>query len=430
MWFQDLFKKKTKEKESFRKLFSWENEERIKRFRFSSQDESKFMKLVKKYRNMKLYSFKTFIEKIEIIIINNQFKPWYDIKKALNELDKWNYPVYRKISFISNIDLINKYLNKDYIKYNYVFENLDLEKIIHNIWIASKDFDMKLKYEDTVRNALTWFSWVQASFVQFVWIIIASQLIIYPVIMEKMYDLQKWTRLFDRFSYIDQVWLQIFWWLYYVSDWILLWYLWLLFTFWFMYMMWEMLWSWVKVYFLNQSINNKREIDKVSNELSFWWIVLKNIKKLEMWNNTWNFQYVNFKDFFLKCWLEARNRWLVNDKFLTDFSYLFQFFFQFWEMPIWKKFQLSEWFVNILEDILISYKTSLSWSWSFDLNQVYERFVKYDNKIWSPLFEKNYKKIMWTLSTIIMWVMAWWTAINMLVSIQQSNAIKALVWWM
>lgn len=428
--FLNLFKKKEIWKENFRMFFSEENNERIKTFKFTQKDDSKFMSLVRKYRNMKLYAFKTFIEKIEIIIINNQFKPWFDIKKALNELDKWSYPVYKKISFISNIELINKYLNRDYIKYNYVFENLDLWKIIHNIWIASKDFDMKLKYEQTVRKALTWFSWVQVSFVQFIWIIIASQLIIYPVIMQKMFDLQRWTRLFDRFTYIDQIWLQVFWWLFYVQENILLWWLWLLFTFWFMYMMWWTVWSIIKIYFLNQEINNRREIDKVANELSFAWIVMKNIKKLEIWEDTNNFQYVNFKDFFIKCWLEARNRKLVNDQFLTDFSYLFQFFFQFWELPKWKKFQLTEWFINIIEDILISYKTSLSWSWQFDLYQVYQRFVKYNERIWWPLFEKNYNKIMWMLSTIIMVTMAWWTAINMIVSIQQSNAIKALVWWM
>lgn len=429
--FWNLFnKKKGTEKENFRMFFSEENNEKIKKFNFNWKDTNKFMSLVKKYRDMKLYKFKTFIEKLEIIIINNQFKPWFDIRKALNELDKWNYPVYKKISFISNIELINKYLNKDYIKYNYIFENLDLSKIIHNIWIAAKDFEFKNKYEDVVRRALMWFSWIQVSMVQLVLITIASQLIIYPVLMQSMFDLVKWTKTFDRLSWIDQYWLQLFWWLSYAWDNILLWWLWILFTFWFLYMMWWMLWSLIKIIFLNMSINNKREIDKVANELSFSWIILKNIKKLEIWEETKNFQYVNFKDFFIKCWLEARNRKLVNDQFLTDFSFLFQFFFQFWELPKWRKFQLTEWFVNIIEDVLISYKTSISWSWQFNLQQVYERFVKYIDKIWTPLFDKNYKIITNHLSTIVMVAMAATTAINMILSVQQSNAIKWLVSWM
>jgi len=413
---------------SLKETFLWIDIKQIKSLNYTAWEISKFKALVKKYRAVNLIPFKDFIEKMEIILMNNQFKPWFSINKALIALDSWKYPVYKKLSVINQKELIDRYLNDVYKKFNFIFDRIDLYKSLHNINIARVLNKYLENYKQVVRWALTWFNWIVSVILQVSIIVLASQLIIYPNIMQQMY---KWARSVDRLWFIDQLWLNLFWWLTYITEnptWLVT-IIWFIFTAAFILFIIWFIWSVIKIYFLNQANNNKRIIDKVMNEMWYWYLLLKNIKLLEQWE--WKtYAYTNFKDFILRSWLESLNRKLTNDKFVSDFSFLFQFFFQFWEIPKWKVFNLSEWFINIIEDALLSYKTSISSSWAFSMKQIYDRFSKYLDWIWKPIFERELQNLLSHFVTIIMVTMTVWVAINMYLSMEQWNSIKALISWM
>lgn len=424
-----LFPKK-KPKESFKDLIEeWESKP-IRKLLFSNWDMKKFMRRVKHFRNMKLYPFSTFIEKLDIIITNNQFKSWYNIQKALNEMDKWNYPVYKKIAFIDDLNVINRFLTPDYITYNFLFQKTDLKKILHNVALARDSHSIREMYAQTVRKALVWFNWLASTLIQFVILIVLSQLIIFPLLMTEISDLKQ-VKLLDWLKVVDQIWLNLFSWMTYFQEdpYSLMWFIGVFFFITFVIFLSWIIGSLVKIFFLYQANNNIRPIDQISNEIAFCSILKKNIKMLEIWEWSWKFQYVNFSEFMLKWALEALWRNLVNERFVTDYSYLFQFYFQFWEMPKAKKLTLTDWFKNLLEDILISYKTSLSWSWNFSLGQVYEKLDKYVQTIWLKMFEKQYKKLMSVFVTIIMATMAVWVVINMAISMMQNDWMKQLIQW-
>lgn len=423
-----LFKKKSKEKQTFKDLIiEWESAP-LRNLRFTAEDMRKFMSRVKSFRNMRLYPFSSFIEKLDIIITNNQFKSGYTMQKALNELDKWNYPVYKKIAFIDNINIINRFLTPEYITYNYLFEKTDLKKILHNVAIARETHKVKSQYAQTVRKALTWFNGLTSTVNQFVVIIALSQLIVFPLLLAELQDLKK-VKLVWQLNPVDQIWLNLFSWLVYFGDSYssAMGYIWLFFLVTFTIFCSNIVSSLTKVYFLNQANNNKRIVDQSSNEIAFASIVLKNIKMLEIWEDSWKYQYVNFSEFMLKSSIEALSRWLVNEKFVTEFSYIFQFYYQFGEMPKGKVFAISDWFKNVIEDVLISYKTSLSGAGNFSLSLVYRKFDHFINTIGLKMFNKAYQKLTSTFVTIVMVAMAIWVVVNMLVSIMQNDGMKTLM---
>ena len=269
-----------------------------------------------------------------------------------------------------------------------------------------------------------------STLIQFVILIVLSQLIIFPLLMTEISDLKQ-VKLLDWLKVVDQIWLNLFSWMTYFQEdpYSLMWFIGVFFFITFVIFLSWIIGSLVKIFFLYQANNNIRPIDQISNEIAFCSILKKNIKMLEIWEWSWKFQYVNFSEFMLKWALEALSRNLVNERFVTDYSYLFQFYFQFWEMPKAKKLTLTDWFKNLLEDILISYKTSLSWSWNFSLGQVYEKLDKYVQTIWLKMFEKQYKKLMSVFVTIIMATMAVWVVINMAISMMQNDWMKQLIQW-
>lgn len=422
-----FWKKKERTAETFQEVIQANISKPIRRLQFSTNDINEFMKKVKANKNMRLLSFADFVDKLEIILINNQFKPWYSLNKGLSALDNGNYPVYKKIAFIDEIPIIDRFLTEDYKKFNFVFERVDLNKVLHNIAIAKQANAILLNYEETVRKALSWGNGIASNMLQFIAMVLLSQLMIFPMLMQQMKELNK-IRTMNSLSMLDQFWVAIFGGLAhyehieYISFW-----LWIFFLIAFGWFMWDFMGGMVKAYFLFNANNNKRLIDKVANEMWFCSVVMKNIKLLEIWVNTNTFQYVNFADFMAKNNLEALKRWFTNDKFASDFSYVFQFYYQFSSMPVGREFGLTDGFINLIEDILTSYKTSISGAGNFNLWEVYKKIEKYKDTVAMKLFEKEYQTAKGQYSFLVMIIMTLSILGNVMVSFWQGTGMNVLI---
>lgn len=423
----NFFKKKETKESSFQQVIQESISKPIRHLSFNPLDLATFLKKVKANKNMKLLKFNEFVDKLEIILVNNQFKPWYSLNKWLSAMDNGRYPVYKKIAYIDNIPVIDRFLTEEYKKFNFIFERVDLNKVLHNIVIAKEANTMLNHYEETVRKALWGVDGMASNMVQFFAMTLLSQLIVFPMLMQQMKDLLK-VRTANSLNMLDQYGVTIFWGLghwghfEYITFW-----LWIFFTLAFCWFLWDFSSAIIKSYFLYNAKYNVRLIDKVANELWFCTVVLKNIKLLEVGVDTWSYQYVNFGDFMAKNNLEALKRWFVNDKFASDFSYVFQFYFQFSSMPVWKSFCLTDGFINVIEDILTSYKTSISGAGEFNLGLVYKKIEKYKNTVAMKLFTKEHETAKGQYMFALMLAMTATIIGNILLSFSQGDGMNVLI---
>lgn len=423
----NFFKKKEIKEDTFQKVIQESISKPIRKLSFTPLDLATFLKKVKANQNMKLLTFNEFVDKLDIILVNNQFKPWYSLTKGLSALDNGKFPVYKKIAYIDNIPIIDRFLTDEYKKFNFIFERVDLNKVLHNIAIAKETNTVLKNYEDTVRKALWGMDGMASNVVQFFAMTLLSQLIVFPMLMQQLKDLMK-VRLANSLSMLDQYWVTIFWGLghwehmEYITFW-----LWVFFTVAFSWFLWDFSSAIIKTYFLYNAKYNVRLIDKVANELGFCAVILKNIKLLEVGENTWSYQYVNFGDFITKNNLEALKRGFVNDRFASDFSYVFQFYFQFSSMPVGKTFCLTDGFTNVIEDILTSYKTSISGAGEFNLGLVYNKIAKYRDTVAMKLFTKEHEKAKGQYMFALMMIMTATIIGNIVLSFTQGDGMNALV---
>lgn len=423
----NFFKKKEVQENTFQKVIQESISKPIRNLNFTSTDLANFLKKVKANKNMKLLRFNDFVDKLEIILINNQFKPGYSLNKWLSALDNGRFPVYKKIAYVDNIPVIDRFLTDEYKKFNFIFERVDLNKVLHNIAIAKETNTMLNQYEETVRKALGGFDGMASNVLQLFGMTILSQLIVFPMLMQQMKELVK-VRTVNSLNMIDQYGVALFGGLWHWGhyEYITFW-LGVFFTVAFCWFLWDFSSAIIKTYFLYNAKYNVRLIDKVANELGFCTVVLKNIKLLEVGSNTGAYQYVNFWDFMAKNNLEALKRWFVNDKFASDFSYVFQFYFQFSSMPVGKKFCLTDGFINVIEDILTSYKTSISGAGEFDLWLVYKKIEKYKDTVAMKLFKKEYDSAKGQYMFALMIAMTATIIGNILLSFSQGNGMNVLI---
>jgi len=160
-----IFKKNKKENNNNKKLLLVENK-KIKNISLKKFD-SYFKKQLKIVKQEKFYNFDEFLEKIEVILLNNQFKEWFNIKKWLFELWKWKYQIYKKLWFIDNTMILEKLLkNEIYKKYSFIFKNTDIKKSIYFVWIAKKLRDIEKKEYEINSWSLKWFNWIFSNLFQ------------------------------------------------------------------------------------------------------------------------------------------------------------------------------------------------------------------------------------------------------------------------
>jgi len=138
-----------------------------KKFQFSKHDIKYYNKLIKKIWNKNLIPLDSFLEKVEIILLNNKNKAWFNFKKALLYFDTEKYPVYKKLSFITELRFIDYFLNEEYKKYNFIFKNLTIDKSIHHVAKARAMRKLEKKYSAVTDWAMWWGNGAWASLVQF-----------------------------------------------------------------------------------------------------------------------------------------------------------------------------------------------------------------------------------------------------------------------
>jgi len=113
----NFFKKKEIKEDTFQKVIQESISKPIRKLSFTPLDLAAFLKKVKANQNMKLLTFNEFVDKLDII-------------------------------------LVDRFLTDEYKKFNFIFERVDLNKVLHNIAIAKETNTMLKNYEDTVRKAL------------------------------------------------------------------------------------------------------------------------------------------------------------------------------------------------------------------------------------------------------------------------------------
>lgn len=146
----------------------WENKEG--KFKIKWRDLRLYKSLIKKFWNNKLMIFDSFVEKVLTILINNKFKNWYTIKKALAQLWSWNQKIYKQLWFINNIKILNNFFEYYplYKKYNFLFENVWIWKSIHNLEIIKQMRDIEKKEIEITYKSLRWFNWIFSNLFQLV----------------------------------------------------------------------------------------------------------------------------------------------------------------------------------------------------------------------------------------------------------------------
>jgi len=107
-------------------------------------------------------------------------------------------------------------------------------------------------------------------------------------------------------------------------------------------------------------------------------------KEKEIAPNTYLF--VRLQQFIINWIIEAKNKNFINWEFMRNFNRFFSFLLKFWKVK-WQV-KLSEWYQNLLEDIVISFKNSTFSAWeTFTLGTLYRKLESYLRTTWRILFD-------------------------------------------
>jgi len=435
MFFKSKNKTSKEEKQTMNSLVKWilKNWERSKNFSFSKKDFSYFKRKIKKSKQNTLMNFWSFLEKMLIILLNNQYKSWFNFKKWLLFLDTKKYTIYKKVYFIENPNFLKIFLNDVYKKYDFLFENVTVYQSIHNLKVAKQLYDIDKRYEWITTWIFKWFNgpvWIAC---QTIVIILFGTLSVFWMIAKS------WTTDIFKFymlTYIDQLQLALFMPLVYFWNNMIFW-IWMIILIWLLVWIWNLIWWLTRYIFEYFRKNFSRDVDLYYNEITLSYIIIKNIENLKIDNNitkkendnTNKYLYVNFENFYVWNLIEANKRWFIQNKFLKWYLHFFNYYLKFNKEIKSKNMKLSEWFKNITTDILTWYKSSMNTSneW-FSLWFVQNRLNEYIKEIWNLLFDLEEKKRMWkNVNFIFIW-MGISIALTVLISSQQWFEMMNLVW--
>ena len=422
-------KKKTKEK-SLIKILKEQQESNKKQannlhLNFTIFEKSK----VKKYKeNTRVIPFNFFLERFENILLNNKTKPWFNIKKGLWMLDDWNYPIYKKISTLDNIEQIEYILNNDdYRQYSIVFSEKNISKQIVILKFIKELYKTNYAYKSVTTWPILGFVW---NVLFWIWLVVFSTIAVY-------WGLLDWGmvsfEIFSKYtSFFEQLTVNIFYWTHYIDNQFIKFLSYLKASYFFIFITLVMYYTLLSFFtFLN--VFRVREVDKIINELNFLQILKIKIKKLELeetiWTDHWDrkvYLHKNFLDLLRETILYSLRKNYTNQDFTNDILQILTLYLATKKFP--KETKLTEWFQNLLKMILDWYYSMLNGTnQNFNLWSVDKWITEYQNEIESVQWEKYLFKEKMLMATISNMITTSTIVITLLMSFAQWKTLEKVI---
>lgn len=384
---------------------------------------------VKKYKGDKrLIPFKFFLERFENILLNNKTKPWFNIKKGLEMLDDWNYPIYKKISTLDNLEQIEYILNnKDYIKYSIIFNEKSISKQIVILKYIKELYKTNLAYKSITTWPIWGFVW---NVLFWVWLVVFSTIAVY-------WGLLDWGmvsyEIFSKYtSFFEQLTVNIFYWTNYINNSFIIVLSYLKATYFFLFLTLIMTYTLLSFFtFLN--VFRIREVDKIINELNFLSLFKIKIKKLELEKTIWNdnngqkvYYHKNFLDLIREVILYCLKKNYTNQDFTNDLLQILTLYLATKKFP--KETKLTEWFQNLLKMILDWYYSMLNWTnQNFNLWAVEKWITEYQKEIEDIQWKKYLFKEKTMMATISNMITTSTIVITLLMSFSQWKTLEKVI---